>query len=86
MNSVEVSTQTTDRDAEAYRRILASNRKSYHNRYATDMEFRIKECKRNGEAIMRKYNSDPEYRQRMNEAAKARYHAKKAMLARDKQE
>jgi hypothetical protein len=35
---------------------------------------------------MRKYNADPEYRQRMNEAAKARYHAKKAMLARDKQE
>ena len=80
------ASETINRDAEIYRRILESNRKSYHNRYATDMEFRIKECKRNGEAIMKKYNSDPEYRQRMNEAAKSRYHAKKAMLARDKQD
>jgi hypothetical protein len=50
------------------------------------MEFRIKECKRNGEAIMRKYNSCPEYQRKMNEANKARYHAKKQMAERDKQD
>ena len=80
------ASETVNRYADKYARILESNRKSYQNRYDTDMEFRMKESKRNGEYIMKKYNSDPEYRQRMNEAAKARYHAKKAALARDKQD
>ncbi len=91
MNTQDTPNETQNvaemqRRAEAYKRILASNLRSYQRRYETDMEFRIKECKRNGEAIMRKYNNDPEYRRKMNEANKARYHAKKQMAQRDKQD
>jgi hypothetical protein len=88
-DTIKMDTQNLadlQRDAEAYKRILASNLRSYHRRYETDMEFRIRESKRNSEAIMKKYNSDPEYRQRMIDAAKARYYAKKRMAERDKQD
>ena len=91
-DTIKMDTQNTQnladlqRDADAYKRILASNLRSYHRRYESDMEFRIKESKRNSEAIMKKYNSDPEYRQKMIDAAKARYHAKKQMAERDKQD
>lgn len=80
------ASETRDRYAERYARILESNRKSYQNRYDTDVEFRIKENKRTSSNIMERYNSDPEYRQKVIDASKARYHAKKAAVARDKQE
>jgi hypothetical protein len=89
MYSIEETMNASDiinRYAGRYARILESNRKSYQNRYDTDIEFRLKENKRTGASIMQRYNSDPEYRQKVIDASKARYHAKKQALARDKQE
>lgn len=80
------ATNKTQKMADAYRRILQSNKASYNRRYHSDMEFRNREIERNSQLIMRKYNSDPEYRQRCLDAAKARYHAKKLMASRDKVE
>ena len=74
------------KEAEKYQKILACNRRYYQNRWDTDMDFRIKETKRNSEAIMRKYNDkeNPQYRLEYLAKAKQRYHAKKAMMNRDK--
>lgn len=64
----------------------ATHLRYYNKRYQTDMEFRIKETKRNSELIVRKYHSDPEYKERVKQANLARYHAKKQMMLRDKTE
>ncbi len=82
MNNQETQ---TDISPEVLRR-RATHLKYYNKRYQTDMDFRIKETKRNSDLIMKKYNSDPEYRQRCLDAAKRRYHEKKLMAVRDKVE
>ena len=88
MNSENTPENTlqTQRILEAYKCKLQSNLKYYNNRYQTDMEFRIKESQRNSELIEKKYHTDPEYRNNMLQKAKDRYHAKKQMAERDKQD
>jgi hypothetical protein len=49
-DTIKMDTQNLaelQRDADAYKQILASNLRSYHRRYETDMEFRIRESKQN---------------------------------------
>lgn len=68
---------------EEIRRRRATHLKYYNKRYQTDMEFRIKETKRNADFIVNKYHSDPEYKERIKQANLARYHAKKEMANRE---
>lgn len=60
---------------EAHRR---SNRRYYNNRYANDKTFREAECERMSVLVMKKYNSNSEFKERMKKNALDRYYRLKA--------
>ena len=55
-----------------------ANLRYYKKRYANDPNFRQKESERCGKNVMKKYNTDPEVRERMKAQALARYYRIKA--------
>ena len=61
-----------------YNTKLASNLRYYHKRYELDKSFRDAEIERNRKRITEEYKTDPEFRQRMLNNAKAYYYKKKA--------
>ena len=62
----------------SYQKKLKSNLKYYHKRYLNDEEFRQREIKRNSDRVKDKYNSCPEYRERIKQQALDRYYRLKA--------
>jgi hypothetical protein len=58
-----------------------ANRNYYKRRYDNDPNFRQNESIRNAKIVMKKYNTDPAYKERMKNNALDRYYRLKAEKA-----
>ncbi len=70
-----MNTTEKQRMSEAQKR---ANRNYYKRRYQSDASFREKESIRNAKIVMKKYNENPEVKERMKKNALDRYYRLKA--------
>jgi hypothetical protein len=70
-----MNTTEKPRMSEAQKR---ANRNYYKRRYENDASFREKESIRNAKIVMKKYNENPEVKERMKKNALDRYYRLKA--------